>query len=114
MHHEIRQQKASSSDPPTTGSSGDPGVTDPRSLAESVTLSRRLTKGDRHSTAFTGVRLHRAKPHAPASAATRGTPITWDADDKSAAKSPEIPLDRCCHTGPAKHHPSSGTTEKGK
>jgi hypothetical protein len=27
---------------------------------------------------------------------------------------PEIPLDRCCHTGPAKHHPSSGTTEKGK
>src|ERR1700728_2325597 len=33
MHYEIRQQKASSSDPPTTGSSGDPGVTDPRSLA---------------------------------------------------------------------------------
>ncbi len=28
MHHEIRPQKASSSDPPTTGSSGDPRVTD--------------------------------------------------------------------------------------
>ena len=33
VHHEIRPQKASSSDPPTTGSSGDPRVTDPRSLA---------------------------------------------------------------------------------
>jgi len=25
----------------------------------------------------------------------------------------ETPLGRCCHTDPAKHHPSSGTTEKG-
>ena len=29
------------------------------------------------------------------------------------SRTPEIPLGRCCHTDPAKHHPSSGTTEKG-
>src|ERR1700749_414424 len=29
------------------------------------------------------------------------------------AQTLETPLGRCCHTDPAKHHPSSGTTEKG-
>ena len=44
MHHEIRPQKASSSDPPTTGSSGDPRVTDHRSLASDVAHACDLEK----------------------------------------------------------------------
>ena len=48
MHHEIRPQKASSSDPPTTGSSGDPKVTDPRSLASRFRASRRLKRRPCH------------------------------------------------------------------
>jgi hypothetical protein len=80
----------------------------------SVAASRRLTKEDRHFTALTGDRQLCAKAHAPDPAMSRGTSITRIADSRVPQDPPEIPLDRCCHTGPAKHHPSSGTTEKGK
>src|ERR1700728_2172400 len=82
----IRPQQASSSDPPTTGLSGDYG--DYRSDIASIRASRELA-----------MELGACHPLLSPCALTH---------------TPEIPLDRCCHTGPAKHHPSSGTTEKGK
>jgi hypothetical protein len=80
----------------------------------SVTASRRLTKGDRHSNC-----AHWRPPALCKGARPRPRLVAGDLDQldcrqSCAANSPEIPLDRCCHTGPAKHHPSSGTTEKGK
>jgi len=119
-HHEIRPQKASSSDPPTTGSSGDPRVTDQeiashRASREPAIFDRRPC----HHCLFTASAsaLHKralpcntAQDEPPSSRIAAG-PVLRRRPTK--AQTLETPLGRCCHTDPAKHHPSSGTTEKG-
>src|SRR6516164_4633701 len=103
-HHEIRPQTASSSDPPTTGSSGDPRVTDPRSLAHWASREPAIEPGGPAYHRTHRVRYARAHAYLPG---TEGRDIAFREDSQlSTAQSPETPMGRCCHTDPSKHHPS--------
>src|SRR6516164_977480 len=87
VHHEIRPQKASSSDPPTTGSSGDPRVTDPRSLAHWASREPAIE----HQEA-----LHTTAPTAPA---MREPPPTSQAPRAGTCRSGRQPVIHCTIPG---------------
>ena len=83
-------------------------------LPASVTASRRLTKGDRHFTALIGVRLLRAQAAHSDLAASRGTSISWTAGNRVLQRPRKYRWTGAATPAQQKHHPSSGTTEKGK
>ena len=101
------------SDPPTTGSSGDPKGY--RSMIASPGASREPAIEEEdlplHCTYCVRFAVHERTP--PCQAPQAETPRSGQTASHPLRDSPEIPLGRCCHTDPAKHHPSSGTTEKG-
>jgi hypothetical protein len=121
MHYEIRSQDASSSDPPTMGS----------------TVTRRLPKKARvpaqgaragRGTRLTGAardarrggHCHICKPAKTTFASPvrmrtgRGTTSAadtktiWDPAGYPLRDSPQTPTGRCCNTDPTEHHPGSG------
>src|SRR5580692_1848975 len=121
MHHEISPQKAFSSDPPTTGSSGGPmgyrsKIASHQASCEPAILRWRQC----HRCLFTApasAMCERARPchttqvESPGSKTATSPALRCEPGEGRDAL--ETPLGRCCHTDPAKHHPSSGTTEKG-
>jgi hypothetical protein len=122
MHYEIRSQDASSSDPPTMGS----------------TVTRRLPKKDRVPAqggarrprelrsqarprdARRGGHCHICKPAKTTFASPvrmrtgRGTTSAadtktiWESAGYPLRDGPETPTGRCCNTDPTEHHPGSG------
>src|ERR1700677_1878814 len=127
MHYEIRSQEASSSDPPTTGSSGDPG-----GYRQKTACHLRLARGRARSPSSEGLAVCREGRHChfiqPAKTAFASVvPKRTGRGSTSAASSatirdpgryplrgtPDTPLGRCCNTGPAKHYPGSRASEKG-
>jgi hypothetical protein len=125
MHYEIRSQDASSSDPPTMGSTVTRWLPKKdRVPAYGARRASGLTSQARTRDARRGGHCHICKPATTTFASPvrmrtgRGTtsaadtkPI-WDAASYPLRGSPDTPTGRCCNTDPTEH-PGSGPSQNG-